>query len=236
MIANLPVIPPSLPAGYCFTTWQQLAIDIVGGALVQFESPGFTTIASSATTPAASDRDKVWFNLNDQKFYAWVAAVGAWVRKHEEAAGGQARRIFIGSLTDLQTYDGGAVGVVGDASGPMWVEDTTFRTRFPLGAGTWPIQTTTVPVTGTGGEERHTLITAEIPAHTHAASMPDGEEAYWGYKSGAGGPWGSTGGSDTIKVNPPDIATIGGGGAHDIIPPYIGVYFIKRSARIYLTA
>jgi len=71
----------------------------------------------------------------------------------------------------------------------------------------------------TGGESTHTLITAEMPAHTHPIKFGTGA-AY-----ADGGPRYTSGTSETVTSE-----STGGGGAHNNLQPYIVVYFWKRTA------
>lgn len=75
-------------------------------------------------------------------------------------------------------------------------------------------------VGSTGGEERHTLTTSEIPAHTHTIR--------WGYGAG---PRDST--RVRVDTNSPEsdwagTGSAGGGQSHNNMPPYITVYRWRR--------
>jgi len=93
--------------------------------------------------------------------------------------------------------------------------DTDFDTSEETGGA----KTVSAATTGS-----HTLTTSEIPAHTHTIASGGGGSYSSGYPA-AGGGWGGTSGS-----------TGGGGGhthttpAHDLVQPYIVVYFWKRTA------
>lgn len=77
----------------------------------------------------------------------------------------------------------------------------------------------------TGGAKTHTLLAAEMPAHSHL--IPDVRDA-------------TTGGSTTQIAKTQDTssttgtlintASTGGGGAHNNVQPYIVVYMWKRTA------
>jgi microcystin-dependent protein len=72
---------------------------------------------------------------------------------------------------------------------------------------------------GTGGEETHTLITAEMPAHTHT--------------SGGVSPGGSGGGGLNVMYDPAvgtaETASTGGGGAHNTVQPTIILNYIIKT-------
>lgn len=242
--ANLPIVPPSLPSGYCPTTWQQLANEIVGKAVVQFTSSSFTVVITSATAPAATDRDKLWFNTNDDRIYRFHD--GAWLNEHEEAPSGLARRIYIGTLTQLQTYDGGDTDASGDASGPMWERDTDFNDRIPIGVGSTLATTVgtnygdsdaSITLSDTNIQDHRHFIAANLNVSSQPAPTASNQIAY-----SAGG----TGNENYIFQGTSTGATIGrtstvgaatgANEAFSILNPVRGVYLVKRTARIYRKA
>lgn len=79
----------------------------------------------------------------------------------------------------------------------------------------------------TGGEATHTLTIDEIPAHRHKISYPNngGEygDAAIGYPSNSGVK--KTWAAEMCKTE-----SIGGGAAHNNMPPYLAVYMWKRTA------
>jgi len=77
----------------------------------------------------------------------------------------------------------------------------------------------------TGGEKTHTLTTEEIPAHTHTSTIPTDGTAI---AARIQGNVVTALGSDTTS----DVETtsIGGGQAHNNMPPFITCYLWKRTA------
>lgn len=79
----------------------------------------------------------------------------------------------------------------------------------------------------TGGEATHTLTEDEIPAHRHKITYPN-----------AGGPYGDAAigypaSSNTTKTWMAEMCkteSVGGGTAHNNMPPYLAVYMWKRTA------
>lgn len=222
--------PPSLPIGYCPANYQQLANDIVSGTQATFNSTiGNSFFNFGPTTPALNNQVYPWL---DEDGNWWVFNGGYWSRKNPVPAGGLERRIFVGTTTDLQTYDGGNTNAPSAWSGPMWEVDTAFEARFPVGVGTFAASGAvsvngTTTSTAVSGEDKHTLITAEIPSHTHPVgknisdSRSGGDMHLISLSQSAG----------TIDLS----GATGGGEAHNNLPPFYGVYFIKRTARIYYT-
>ena len=74
-------------------------------------------------------------------------------------------------------------------------------------------------VGNTGGAKTHTLITDEIPSHTHSMSIENA--------SGTGSTGSSNGASSFSTVN---TSATGGDGAHNNLQPYVVVYMWKRTA------
>lgn len=75
----------------------------------------------------------------------------------------------------------------------------------------------------TGGEADHTLTVAEMPSHRHGAS----EGQFHAY-TGSNGADTVSGGTNFKSIQ--YTAYVGGGGAHNNMPPYLTVYMWKRIA------
>jgi microcystin-dependent protein len=110
--------------------------------------------------------------------------------------------------------------------------------RFIIGAGS------TYAVNGTGGATSVTLVTANMPAHTHTATSTVTDpghthttsyQAYVG--SGGGGIAGGGSGFSTITLNTATTgitvattnASVGSGSSFSIIPSYYALAFIQKS-------
>ena len=231
-----------LPEGYCFTTPQRFALDIV--AQMTGYIPGeYSVIIKSDTEPVAADRNKDWHKLiGDEptgEIYSWY--LGKWVRKNPFEASGDFRLWWEGTEANVWAFDGGD-GTDPSAvpptaiTGAMWEVDHNYDFRFPLGAGTSP-KPTTASVGGTGGEEEHSLIVSELAPHTHDISTP----------AAATDDIPSTtvdGGTNPDPVVTVDFVTESAGGAgtppvvvpHQNMPPWRAGYWIMRTSRIFLTA
>lgn len=186
-------------------------------------------VVIQSTTPAVEDRGRIWIRTSSGlplgAPYVWASSLSKWISLHPTPFSSSERRLWVGNTTDLQTYDGGEVGTATDAAGPMWEVDAGLAARFPIGVGTLP-SAVVIAVTGTGGSEKVTLTNDTIPSHTHGTTPSalegtgSGDVANGIYVGGTGPNVG------TFTVSP-----TGGGQAHDNMPPYFGVYFIKRTAR-----
>ena len=105
-----------------------------------------------------------------------------------------------------------------------WTAFGAGRTLVGLDAG----QTEFDTVEETGGSKTHTLITAEMPSHTHtpqgagASLWLEGAAAGVGYVFNAD----STNDGNAQFTN----TSTGGGGSHNNLQPYLVVYFWKRTA------
>lgn len=216
-----------------------------------------TGVIISDTAPDANDRDKGWVKTNGgaptspSVVYIWFN--GSWVAANPTEASGLERRIFVGSTTDLETYDGGEAGAVGVASGPMWEVDTTFAGRFPIGAGAvaGSDPALTVAVGDTGGAPQVEMAANQLPPHQHIVPVcainsqttdppADGSPATVQYGIGKDQGVGDVvdeSGSQYARSFPltsayPDVAVTP---QEDVstLPNYKGVLIIKRSARVY---
>jgi len=241
--------PPSLPVSYCPLNYQNLANDIIGGTQAVFNSTiGNSFFNFGPTFPAINNRIYPWLDENGQW---WIFDQGFWVYKNPVVAGSYERRIFVGTTNDLLSYDGGdGTAVAGDTSGPMWMVDTLLDARFPVGVGAFAASGS-VAVLGTAtstsivGEDQHLLTTAEMPTHTHQVSIKTfGHGGNDGDRVAADGGTSSPTLTNNVTVFPsstldPDVdaiaANTGGNAAHNNLPPFYGVYFIKRTSRIYYT-
>lgn len=76
----------------------------------------------------------------------------------------------------------------------------------------------------TGGEATHTLTTNEIPSHSHAYTIPSNQS------TGSGLKYSPQGDPDTITFGTTQTENMGGGAAHNNMPPYLVVNVWKRTA------
>lgn len=236
------------PNGYCYPgDPNDFANDLLNSTIVTFNTSTANLFYNFGDTiPSVDNRIYPWYRTGASGadgWYYWSVALGYWVQPHPVPVSSDERRLYVGSEASLLTYDGGANEVVGNATGPFWEVDHDFDFRFPLGPGTSP-DATVVAVGGTGGEENHALTEAELAEHSHilanstAVELPPNPLGVGDYITTEGV---ARVGSDykySLEPSPndPDVGLVGltgSGDGHNTMPPYRGVFFIKRTARIY---
>lgn len=232
------LLPGTLPDPYCFTSWQQTYADFFNlGQIIAVNGSRFYNLGDAE--PVAELRDFPWFRTLDGYWYYWSTTAGAWVRPFWPLASSKKRILWVGSIADLTAEDGGDANPVGFAAGPFWEVDTLFADRLPIGVGA------IVPaVLGTAGSKDVTLAAGQVPPHSH----------YFGVEAAPSG-----GHPDLVITDGPGHLRVGGGltvqwfsdentthgaqtrsdgpglaapSATTILNPVIGVYWIKRTARI----
>lgn len=240
---DLPLSMPVAPEGFCNSltdsNWVQNLLNLIGQGVAKFEGSGFTAIISQSTQPGVTDRDKLWYDTDVGRLYRFAG--GAWVSPHPSAAGGDERRIWVGTLANLITYDGGSAGAVGDNSGPMWEQDTDFNDRIPMGVG--PSLALAVSTNYGSAGATTTIAEANLPPHRHyvATNVPNaagpplvGANDFLSYSGGNMG-------NENYNLLPgngvePNVARSGLGAgtssAFTVLNPVRGVYVIKRTARL----
>ena len=107
--------------------------------------------------------------------------------------------------------------------GGTWVEDTSGRVLVASDSGTF------ATVGDTGGEEKHTLVTTEMPAHNHGIyywlgqNLPGGTDHFIAY-------------GNTSSLTPQYttstswVSNTGGGNSHNNLQPYIVIKRWHRTA------
>jgi hypothetical protein len=229
--------PPSLPIGYCPSNYQQLANDVISGTQANFNSAiGNSFFNFGPTTPTLNNQVYPWLDNNGNW---WVFQGGYWSRENPVAANSSERRIFVGTSADVLSYDGGDGTVYSGNpyAGSMWAIDTNFEARFPVGAGTFAASGVvsvngTTTSTAVAGEDKHTLVTAEMPSHTH--QILDQYINLTQRGSADTSVFSATNRSEGVANLLPTTSS-GGDAPHNNLPPFYGVYFIKRTARVYYT-
>lgn len=209
---------------------------------------GATEYIVSETAPGADDQGKLWIQVNSyhEPIRQWIYSSGAWIWPHPIPPSDKRLQMFVGSAAEVDTLDGGVAGTAGAKSGPFWEIYSDMSAKFPMGVGTLE-DGTSVAVTNTGGQERVTLTSTQVPDHQHKG------KAYYKASGGTAGSdesglmdnlyhenSGHTTNSGTTSVAAAGVLTsetVGTiGESHPNLPPYYGVYFIKRTGRQFYTA
>ena len=174
-----------------------------------FVFPDSTTQTTAVTAPAAS-----------MMVFAGASAPTGWLLCFGQAI---SRATYATLFAAISTTYG-----VGDGSTTFNLPDMRGRVAAGAdnmgGSAAGRLTSTTMPPDGntlsaTGGTQTHTLITAEMPSHTHALS-----DAYPGVNTG--GSWQQNGGAYGGSIG--TIGSTGGGGAHlNVQPTLVLNYIIK---------
>lgn len=218
-----------VPNGWCHTDWRVTWPFLVGLLHAQFAEE-LNTVNVGNTTPSSENRDKPWFRLNtDGTPDGWYAyANGNWLRRYTGPDPG-AIIMWDGAAAGIDTLDGGEAGAATLTTGPFWERVTSMDAKFPIGVGTLP-GGTAVAVGDTGGADTVTLDLENIPSHDH--SIANLKLIHQTLSSGV---LHQQGGNDlsisTFKAS--GGKSDGSTKAHANVPPYRGIFFIKRTVRIY---
>ncbi len=231
------------PAGYCYPGDPNVfAQDLLQYVQILPNASATAYYCIGSDIPGPSYHGMAWLRTNSgdkDGWYYWLETVGAWVRPHPIPPLSKERKIWVGTLTELQTYDYGDTNAVGPASGPFWEVDSAFEAKFPVGVGQFASAgavnvTETTTSTGLTGEDKHVLTAQEMPLHTHG---------YFDPRIGAGeGIQGDADPNWVMYKHPTNenctgtSCPAGENQPHNNLPPFYGVYFIKRTARIYYKA
>lgn len=237
MSTLLTISPPSFATGYCWTDPQTFANDFASGASVVFGGD-MNIFNYGDSTPSAANQVYPWLRkIGDYPDRWYVYYNGQWLAKHEIPYSSNYRAMWVGTTTELLTFDGGmneAVGIDG-WTGPFWEVDTEFAAKSPMGPGTLATSGTVVSVATNYGDEKHTLTEAQLPSHDHGSPTDAGVQAFLTWNpSTTGGAYNiSGGGAAQMGTSATSTALAGSGEAHSSLHPVRGIYTIKRTARIY---
>jgi hypothetical protein len=130
----------------------------------------------------------------------------------------------IGSIFTTTVAYANSAAVVTAIGGTTWTSFGAGKVLIGLDSGDTDFDV--VEETGGAKTDSHTLTVAEMPAHTHTNWAY--QEAFNPIRTHESKAYADT----NNPANSPPLADTGGGGAHthDIVQPYIVVYFWKRTA------
>jgi hypothetical protein len=224
---SLPIVAEGVPAGLCYTNMSS-DIPVIASFLRAIFSG--SEINTGSSTPAAEDRGKPWFRTNSDGTDDgwWTFFSGFWVQKHPCFSG--MVTMYEGALADIPTLDGGEAAAVTNITGPFWEEVTEMQARSPMHPGTLP-SGTVVNVGDDIGEEKHQLTISELAEHTHPFDTSDGQLVLAQVTSGKVNDINRTGSLDYAFADP--VQNTGGDVAHNTIHPVRGIFFIRRTSRLY---
>lgn len=240
--------PPTVAEDFCPANWQEV-YDKLDEAVFRLDSTGYSFYNYGDTTPAAEYRMYPWLRTVGGKPDRWYVHYGNyWIAPHPEPANSSMRHIWVGAndATGLWAYDGGDgtdPALATEYAGAMWEVDTAFAARFPIGVGT-TAGGTAVAVTNTGGEDEHTITEAEMPEHTHvlcanvsagAAEVLDAGEYLCDEGVAGSEDYNYVLGGTATEPTVGQVANTGGSEAMSLLPPYYGVWFVKRTDRAWYT-
>ena len=214
----------------CFASEQERLTAYADAMEGQFPSD-FTGVHDGQNAPTGTETLWADRGADDKPTRLYSLVSGDWLSKHPLSPGIIA--MWAGDAASVTTLDLDAgytsqgAEAVDATHGPFWEIVSAMAAKFPIGVGT-TANGTTVAVTGTGGEDEHTLTTAELPAHAH--EVPgiggNGVDNHGPYYEDCAGP-------ANTEVSGYDTEDTGDGDAHNNLPPYYGVYFIRRTARTH---
>lgn len=239
------IIPPTFADGYCPPSVQQFANDLQSGSRLS-SSISLDKVILSDTPP--TDHTKLWFKtLGGAPFpfpaiplYSWHTSLAAWVAAHYRLPGQHTWEDF-DTAADIDTYDGGATGVVSPTGGPFWVIDPAYDGRSPMSPGVIP---TANPAKTLGykedfGEGAHTQTGEETGPHTHPLDGDAQIKNNGALKTvipgsgGAGIQIGLTGTAQPTDITVAPNTYVATQQAMPIIHPVRGMSCIMRTGRLY---
>lgn len=251
--------PGTLPPGFCptgVTALQDLYNEFI--LKTQFSlsaDKAFYNYGDVAPTP--ENRVFPWLQTSagyPVRWWVYVAGAGYWLSPYPFPASSYLRQIWAGTEDQLDVYDGGEAAAVTNISGPFWEIDSVFNGRSPMGVGDIPTASPAknlslgedfgegaTVLTGTQLPDISTLIKIGVAIPGTGHDSPGDGSTYDG-----GGAAINAGYTNDTAMYPSQqtwsngfpkasVATLqtAVGEAHNTVHPVHGVYFIKRTARLY---
>jgi hypothetical protein len=132
---DLQVIAPTPASGSCVDSY---LIQLMGQIRVLFPSQYSLTL-TGPNEPTVEQRDYVWVKTDSITneivgTFTWSPFYGLWIYAHPSLPETSERRLWVGSLVSLETFDGGESATVSATTGPFWEQDTDYNDKFIVGA------------------------------------------------------------------------------------------------------
>jgi len=240
MAIELQLVAGTLDDPNCFpATPQALYLEMFAKGVALLPN-ALTGVIMQDATPGVTERGLVWIRTSggiQVQPPVWTFVSGQWIAVHPVPIGHKS--FHIGTLADITTLDGGSAGVVSYNTGPFWEVIPGTEGRFLLGAGT--LASGAIITNGsTGGEENHVLTQTELPsAWTNIKATLRGWRTnletiapQWLAPNATTGTQQTNPSTEEATFN---FMNTGGDQGHNNLPPYYGVYWIRRTARTHVT-
>ena len=224
-MGNVLLSTTGLPEDYCFTTSNQLALDIIANSTGNFVTS--TIFSTGNATPSVANQDKPWFRYNSDGtpdgWYVYVS--GNWLSKHPQVPNQVI--MYEGTEASIVTFDGGEAGAITPTTGAFWEKVSQMDARSPIGPGT-TASGLVIAIGDDLGEDEHTFTMTEMPEHTHEVI---------GHMIAN-----LSGGDSGAVLNKPEaddfVASTEPAGEEDpdpvsLIHPAHAIWFLRRTARLY---
>ena len=237
-------VPSNLECIITDTRWQQLV------ALLSVIVPDGSKVNVGSTAPAPADRIYPWLRLDPttgkpERLYYYTS--GYWLSMHQTPAESPIRLAYADDTNSLKTYDGGEDTPVSDIAGPFWTVDTDFAGRIPIGVGDLPSFSTsgnTIVLNTNDGNDQVTLVDANYKNHRHFTLAAQAGTGVFPTSTTQvareGGGMGNenysmqlAGGAATVGRTSLVEGLAGTNEATEILNPVRGVYWIKRTKRLF---
>lgn len=230
---DLPLEFDAVPEGFCNSLndsdWVQTLTNFLAQGVAKFDGSGFTVVLNQSTAPGPNDRDKLWRDPDTGLTYQWLS--GAWITPHLYPPGGIAAMWVEATPAQIWAFDGGdgtdpAVNPPTTNNGAMWVIDTNYVGRSPMGAGIIPgsVPEKTLVIGENFGEGSHLQTEEELAAHTHDTEFKE-REAEGNDNTGMMGFIGT-------DRTPVETTSTGESTPFNVVSPVRGNYRIVRSQRV----
>lgn len=232
---ELAIQVPEVPEGFCNNLgedWIQAVINLMGQSVAIFTGAG-TIVLNQEDAPDPEERSFLWFKPSTGRIYAWDAGGGAWTSPHPLPANGIERRFLEGTPAEIWAYDGGdgsdpSTTAPAANVGAMWIIDTAYAGRVPMGVGTIPGSDPSKNLAlsedyGAGSVE---IKTTNLPELQLTFPMFIGDDSSGSTYPTAPHTTSATNQSFPVSPNP-----LGDGTPLNITNPVRGGYWCKRSAR-----